>query len=151
MAPRYPRRLIFFVARPSRFTLGGNPRRELDGGENPTAPLPPAASPLSTNSLQSQRFSSFSAAPPLVCHLHFARPQQNHESIAATLSGGPHVRMKSYFANSFRVAMEQARKELGPYAMLVTTRTSALEARHLGEYEVVFAADLQPTENAAPP
>jgi flagellar biosynthesis protein FlhF len=55
--------------------------------------------------------------------------------------------MKSYFANSFRVAMEQARKELGPDAMLVTTRTAALEARHLGEYEVVFAAEL-PTPRA---
>ena len=60
------------------------------------------------------------------------------------------MRMKSYFANSFRVAMEQARKELGPEAMLVTTRTAALEARHLGEYEVVFASDLPPAENTAP-
>ena len=55
--------------------------------------------------------------------------------------------MKSYFANSFRVAMEQARKELGPEAMLVTTRASALEARHLGEYEVVFAADLPSSQD----
>ncbi|MEI9977174.1 MAG: hypothetical protein WDO73_37040 [Ignavibacteriota bacterium] len=59
--------------------------------------------------------------------------------------------MKSYFANSFRVAMEQARKEMGPDAMLVTTRTSALESRHLGEYEVVFAADLEPAPTTAPP
>jgi len=58
--------------------------------------------------------------------------------------------MKSYFANSFRVAMEQARKELGPDAMLVTTRTSALEARHLGEYEVVFASELPPAPESAP-
>jgi len=58
--------------------------------------------------------------------------------------------MKSYFANSFRVAMEQARKELGPDAMLVTTRTAALEARHLGEYEVVFAADLPTAQESAP-
>lgn len=60
------------------------------------------------------------------------------------------MRMKSYFANSFRVAMEQARKELGPDAMLVTTRTAALEARHLGEYEVVFAADLPADQESAP-
>lgn len=46
--------------------------------------------------------------------------------------------------------MEQARKELGPDAMLVTTRTAALEARHLGEYEVVFAADLPPAPQSAP-
>lgn len=52
------------------------------------------------------------------------------------------MRMKSYFANSFRVAMERARKELGPEAVLVTSRTSALDARHLGEYEVVFATEL---------
>ena len=43
--------------------------------------------------------------------------------------------------------MEQARKELGPEAMLVTTRASALEARHLGEYEVVFAADLPSSQD----
>ena len=60
------------------------------------------------------------------------------------------MRMKSYFANSFRVAMEQARKELGPDAMLVTTRTAALESRHMGEYEVVFAADLPTAPEVAP-
>ena len=60
------------------------------------------------------------------------------------------MRMKSYFANSFRVAMEQARTELGPDAMLVTTRAAAVEARHLGEYEVVFAADLPLTAETAP-
>ena len=60
------------------------------------------------------------------------------------------MRMKSYFANSFRVAMDQARKELGPEAMLVTTRASAMEARHLGEYEVVFAADLPVSPDQAP-
>jgi flagellar biosynthesis protein FlhF len=58
--------------------------------------------------------------------------------------------MKSYFANSFRVAMDQARKELGPDAMLVTTRAAAVEARHLGEYEVVFAADLPLAPETAP-
>ncbi len=50
--------------------------------------------------------------------------------------------MKSYFANSVQVAMEQASRELGPDATLVTTHSAGPEARHLGEYEVVFATEL---------
>ena len=34
-----------------------------------------------------------------------------------------------------------ARQELGPDAMLMNSRKAAIETRHLGEYEVVFAAD----------
>ena len=52
------------------------------------------------------------------------------------------MRMKSYFANSVQAAMEQARRELGSEATLVTSQAAGTEARHLGEYEVVFATDL---------
>lgn len=59
------------------------------------------------------------------------------------------MRMKSYFANSIQLAMEQAGRELGSDATLVTSQTAAPDARHLGEYEVVFATDL-PEVKASP-
>lgn len=58
------------------------------------------------------------------------------------------MRLKSYFASSVQAAMQEARTEMGADAVLVTTRTAAPEARYLGEYEVVFAADFP--ESAAP-
>ena len=42
--------------------------------------------------------------------------------------------------------MAQARQELGPEAMLVNSRRAPPEARHLGEYEVVFAAENTPNQ-----
>jgi flagellar biosynthesis protein FlhF len=50
--------------------------------------------------------------------------------------------MKSYFADSVRLAMEEAGRELGSEATLVTSQPAGPEARHLGEYEVVFATEL---------
>lgn len=52
------------------------------------------------------------------------------------------MRIKSYFAPAVEDAMAQARQELGEDAMLVRTRRAPAEARHLGEYEVIFAADV---------
>lgn len=52
------------------------------------------------------------------------------------------MRIKSYFAPAVEDAMAEARQELGEDAMLVKTRRAMAEARHLGEYEVIFAADL---------
>jgi flagellar biosynthesis protein FlhF len=52
--------------------------------------------------------------------------------------------MKSYFASSFQLAMEQARRELGPDAVLISDRPAPPEARHLGEFEAVFATDAPP-------
>jgi len=49
------------------------------------------------------------------------------------------MRMKSYFAESVEAAMGQARREMGPDALLVNSRKAPSEARGLGEYEVVFA------------
>jgi flagellar biosynthesis protein FlhF len=50
------------------------------------------------------------------------------------------MKIKSYFASSVEQAIQQARQELGPEAMLVTSRRAAAESRHLGAYEVVFGA-----------
>src|ERR1700736_5321768 len=55
----------------------------------------------------------------------------------------PSMTIKSYFAGSVESAIQQARADLGTDAMLITSRRSSPEARHLGAYEVVFgvAAD----------
>jgi flagellar biosynthesis protein FlhF len=49
------------------------------------------------------------------------------------------MRIKSYFADSVTEAMDQARRELGPEAMLMDSKKTELELRSLGAYEVVFA------------
>src|SRR5258705_4426691 len=49
------------------------------------------------------------------------------------------MRLKSYFAGSVEAAIERARKELGGETLLVHSRRSSVETRHLGTYEVVFA------------
>lgn len=49
------------------------------------------------------------------------------------------MRIKSFYANTVEGAVALARRELGPEAMLVESRKAPLEARHLGEYEVVCA------------
>jgi flagellar biosynthesis protein FlhF len=46
--------------------------------------------------------------------------------------------IKSYFTASVVEAMERARVELGPDALLMNTREAPPEARHLGKCEVVF-------------
>lgn len=60
------------------------------------------------------------------------------------------MRVKSYYASAVEDAMAQARLELGEDAMLVKTRRAPAEARHMGEYEVIFASDLETNEPAAP-
>jgi flagellar biosynthesis protein FlhF len=50
------------------------------------------------------------------------------------------MKIKSYFSHTVEDAMALARQELGPDAMLLTSRPGPPEARHLGEYEVVFAS-----------
>jgi flagellar biosynthesis protein FlhF len=47
--------------------------------------------------------------------------------------------VKSFFARTVEDAIAMARREWGPEAMLVNSRRTAPESRHLGEYEVVFA------------
>ena len=51
------------------------------------------------------------------------------------------MRIKSYFAPSVQSAISTARKEFGDEVTLVTSHAAALESRHLGDYEVVFAVE----------
>jgi flagellar biosynthesis protein FlhF len=48
------------------------------------------------------------------------------------------MRIKSYFADSVQEAIEKARVELGPDAMLMNSKKTDFELRALGSYEVVF-------------
>jgi flagellar biosynthesis GTPase FlhF len=62
--------------------------------------------------------------------------------------------VKSFFAASIPAAMEQAQEELGPDALLLNAREAPAEARHLGDFEVVFGASretLAPEASVAPP
>jgi flagellar biosynthesis protein FlhF len=58
------------------------------------------------------------------------------------------MRLKSYFAANVASALSMARQELGPEALLIQSRKSPPEARHLGEFEVVAA--LAPAPSAGP-
>lgn len=57
------------------------------------------------------------------------------------------MKMKSYFAATVADAIDQARGEMGPEAVIVQSRPAPPEARHLGQYEVVVA---QMPEGASP-
>ena len=59
------------------------------------------------------------------------------------------MRMKSYFAGSVQLAMEQARRELGGEAILVTSRLAPAEAGKSRQYEVVFATQVPETSASA--
>ena len=48
------------------------------------------------------------------------------------------MKLTSYFAESVQAALDKARLELGPEAMLLHSRTLSAEQKHLGAYEVVF-------------
>ena len=67
------------------------------------------------------------------------------------------MRLKSFFAATVEAGMNMARQELGSEAMLVDSRRTSLESRHLGEYEVVCAlfhpktAASPASDEAAPP
>jgi len=61
------------------------------------------------------------------------------------------MRLKSYFADTIEEAIAQARREMGAEAMLVNSKRSGPEARHLGAYEVVCAGDQEIRSGAAEP
>lgn len=50
------------------------------------------------------------------------------------------MRLKSFFADTIEEAIAQARQEMGPDAMLVNSKRSSAEARHLGACEVVVCS-----------
>lgn len=56
------------------------------------------------------------------------------------------IRIKSYFAASFEAAVEQAREELGPEAMLLRSRKNPSGTGLTENYEVVFGVPPQPGE-----
>ena len=59
------------------------------------------------------------------------------------------LRMKTYFSTTVEAAVELARRELGSDAMLVNSRPTPEEVRHLGRYEVIFATGGPAPENRA--
>ncbi len=59
------------------------------------------------------------------------------------------MRLKSYFAGTVESAICLARQEMGEEAMLVSSRKTPPEAKHLGMYEVVFASAQEPPRDAA--
>ncbi|MGH9723017.1 MAG: hypothetical protein ACRD8O_22630 [Bryobacteraceae bacterium] len=61
------------------------------------------------------------------------------------------MRLKSYYAATVESAIRLARQELGDEAMLMSSRKAPAEARHLGTYEVVFAADAESKPQPRPP
>jgi flagellar biosynthesis protein FlhF len=56
----------------------------------------------------------------------------------------PRFFVKSFFAKSIQDAMAQAREAMGPDALLLDTKAAPPEARHLGQYEVVFGEYADP-------
>jgi flagellar biosynthesis protein FlhF len=54
------------------------------------------------------------------------------------------LRVKSFFASSFQDAMKQAQTEMGHDALLLNSRETPPEARHLGTWEVMFGAASEP-------
>lgn len=61
------------------------------------------------------------------------------------------MRVKSYFAESVEAAMASAAKEMGPDAVLITSRRNGADAQHLGAYEVVFGSTSDAAEATPPP
>jgi flagellar biosynthesis protein FlhF len=59
------------------------------------------------------------------------------------------MKIKSYYSRSVEDAIATARQELGPDALLVNSRRSLPETKHLGEYEVVFVTDAPGAPEAA--
>lgn len=51
------------------------------------------------------------------------------------------MKIKSFFADSIEEAIQRARHELGPDAMLVNSKRTGPEAQHLGLYEVVVCGE----------
>jgi flagellar biosynthesis protein FlhF len=68
------------------------------------------------------------------------------------------MRIKSYFSDSVEEAMDKARRELGPEAMLMNSKKTEMELRSLGAYEIVFAvppeaertSEIQPVSAKSP-
>ncbi|HYP15477.1 MAG TPA: hypothetical protein VEQ63_16225 [Bryobacteraceae bacterium] len=60
------------------------------------------------------------------------------------------MRVKSYYASSVEAAISSAALEMGPDAVLITSKRTGPEHRDLGEYEVVFGSHEEPPIVAEP-
>jgi len=60
------------------------------------------------------------------------------------------MRLKSFFADTIEEAIQRAHREMGPEAMLVNSKITAPEVRHLGTYEVVCSVDNEPRSQETP-
>jgi flagellar biosynthesis protein FlhF len=61
------------------------------------------------------------------------------------------MHLKSFFAATVEAALAEGSRELGPEAMIVQSRRSPAEWRHLGEYEVVLAVSTPPAARTSRP
>jgi flagellar biosynthesis protein FlhF len=59
------------------------------------------------------------------------------------------MKLKSYFTNSIQDALEKARIELGPDAVLISSNRTGSDLKDLGSYEVVFGVP-QPNTQRSP-
>ena len=59
------------------------------------------------------------------------------------------MRLKSFFADTIEAAIQIAHREMGPEAMLVNSKRTGPESRHLGAYEVVCAAETETSTSRA--
>ena len=57
------------------------------------------------------------------------------------------MRIKSYFSDSVEEAMDKARRELGPEAMLMNSKKTEMELRSLGWSRLVEALPQAPVGN----
>ncbi len=63
----------------------------------------------------------------------------------------PSLKLKTYFSTTVEAAVVLARRELGSEAMLVNSRRTPDEVKHLGNYEVIFATGAPPAPRGIPP
>lgn len=70
-----------------------------------------------------------------------SRPKEEREdgTSADKSTNAGAFRVKSYYARTVEEALARAREEMGSEAVLVHSRKTPLESRHLGPYEVVFS------------
>src|SRR5713101_4381029 len=70
-------------------------------------------------------------------------PEEGDEA-AARPGAETGMHLKSFFAATVEAALAEGSRELGPEAMIVQSRRSPAEWRHLGAHEVVLAVTTPP-------
>lgn len=74
------------------------------------------------------------------------RPETEPDAAAPARQGaGSGMHLKSFFAATVEAALAEGSRELGPEALIVQSRRTPSEWRHLGECEVVLASAASPT------